>query len=79
MCGFRYSSTYAAAGEDQILHYMDNRNTHLGFLLVFDSRLNEHSESLLQNISDGVNTVHEVYVDLRPRVGKTKKAKKTKG
>jgi tetratricopeptide (TPR) repeat protein len=79
MCGFRYSSAYAASGEDQIRHYMDNRNTHLGFLLVFDSRLNEHSESLLQNISDGVNTVHEVYVDLRPRVGKTKKAKKTKG
>jgi len=38
--GDRYASTYAAAGEDQIIHYMDNRDCHLGYLLVFDARLN---------------------------------------
>src|SRR5579871_642647 len=36
MCGFRYSSPYAAAGEEQINHYMDNRKTNLGYLVVFD-------------------------------------------
>lgn len=75
MCGFGYTTTYASSGEDQIRHYMDNRNTHLGFLVVFDSRLNDHPGALLQNISDGINTVHEILVDMKPRVGKKKKPK----
>src|ERR1700736_6708366 len=29
MCGHRYSSAYAASGEDQIRHYMQNRSVHL--------------------------------------------------
>ena len=47
MAGFRYSSPYAASGEDQIIHYMDNRQTHLGYLVVFDARLEMHGETAL--------------------------------
>jgi tetratricopeptide (TPR) repeat protein len=72
MCGFRYSGPYAAAGEDQILHYMDNRHTHLGYLVVFDARLDKHGEKLLSG-STGQHTVIEVLVDVRPRVGRKKK------
>jgi tetratricopeptide (TPR) repeat protein len=38
MCGRGYSEAYAAAGEDQIRHYMENRNSRLGYLIVFDAR-----------------------------------------
>ncbi|MBN3747479.1 hypothetical protein G3N96_18915 [Burkholderia sp. Se-20373] len=31
MCGFRYSSSYAASGQEQITHYMENRACHLGY------------------------------------------------
>src|SRR5262249_1289640 len=72
MCGFRYSTPYAAAGEDQILHYMDNRKTHLGYLVVFDARLDKHGEKLLSG-SAGQHTVIELLVDVRPRVGRKKK------
>jgi tetratricopeptide (TPR) repeat protein len=72
MCGFRYSSSYAAAGEDQILHYMDNRHTHLGYLVVFDARLDKYGEKLLSGTT-ALHTVIEVLVDVRPRVGRKKK------
>ena len=72
MCGFRYSSSYAAAGEDQILHYMDNRQTHLGYLVVFDARLDKFGEKLLSGAA-GQHTVSEVLVDVKPRVGRKKK------
>jgi tetratricopeptide (TPR) repeat protein len=72
MCGFRYSTPYAAVGEDQILHYMDNRKTHLGYLVVLDARLDKNGGKLLSG-STGQHTVIEVLVDVRPRVGRKKK------
>lgn len=75
MCGFGYSSTYAASGEKQIHHYMQNRSTHLGYLVVLDARLDNNSQPLIQHDSDGADTVCEVLVDVRPRVS-TRKASK---
>ncbi len=69
MAGFRYSSPYAASGKDQIIHYMDNRHTHLGYLVVFDARLDMHGEKLLSGLP-GQHTVIEILVDVRPRVGR---------
>ena len=46
ICGFGYSSAYAASGEDQIRHYMQQRKVHIGYLMVFDTRLNEFSGKL---------------------------------
>jgi tetratricopeptide (TPR) repeat protein len=69
MAGFRYSSPYAAFGEDQIIHYMENRRTHLGYLIVFDARLDKYREKLL-SVAAGQHTVIEVFVDVRPRFGR---------
>jgi hypothetical protein len=69
MCGFGYASSYAAAGEDQIIHYMDNRQTHLGYLVVFDSRLDKFGEALLSENS-GPHTVIEIFIDVRPRIAR---------
>ena len=71
MAGFGYSSSYAASGEDQIVHYMENRKTHLGYLVVFDARLDKRGQSLLSGIA-GRDTVIEVIVDIRPRAGRKK-------
>jgi tetratricopeptide (TPR) repeat protein len=71
MCGFRYSTSYAAAGEDQIVHYMDNRNTHLGYLVVFDARLEKNGQRLLIPPS-GQNSVFEQTIDVTPRISRRK-------
>ncbi|MBK5549639.1 hypothetical protein JFU49_04970 [Pseudomonas sp. TH03] len=72
MCGFGYSSTYAADGEGQIQHYMSNRKSHIGYLVVFDSRLNKNMEALLSGVDQHSQTICEVFVDVRPRVSEKK-------
>lgn len=68
MCGFGYSSAYAASGEDQIRHYMEQRKVHVGYLLIFDARLNDFSGKLLAPRAGGQDTICEIFVDMRPRV-----------
>lgn len=75
MCGYSYSSNYAAAGETQILHYMEQSGCHLGYLLVFDARLNDYGKQLLTPDAKGSNTVFEIFADLQPRVSARKGAK----
>ncbi|WLG28771.1 tetratricopeptide repeat protein [Pseudomonas lurida] len=77
MCGFGYSSTYAASGEVQIQHYMANRSSHLGYLLVFDARLKQNGSPLIDSLVDSSKTIHEVFVDVRPRVTNVEKKKHT--
>jgi hypothetical protein len=76
MCGGRYSSSYAATGEDQILHYMENRDTRLGYLVVFDARIGKFSESVLAPRKADNYTVCEKFVDVRPDWPRAPKAKK---
>ena len=66
MCGHGYSGPYAAAGEDQIRHYMGNRYSHLGYLVVFDARATGFGQSLLKG--DGQFTIFEKFIDVRPSV-----------
>lgn len=66
MCGGRYSSNYAASGETQIEHYMDNRTTNIGYLVVFDARVTMHAKPLLS--PSPRHTVVELFVDARPEV-----------
>ena len=68
ICGFGYSSTYAAAGEDQIRHYMENRDVHLGYLIVHDARLMDFAQALIAGDSTAQDTIVEIFVDVRPRV-----------
>jgi tetratricopeptide (TPR) repeat protein len=47
MCGKPYSGAYAKTGIEQLVHYMDNRNTHIGYLVVFDGRSRRNSPAVL--------------------------------
>lgn len=67
MCGATYSSAYAAAGEEQLQHYMANRKTSIGYLLVFDGRMRDFAKPLLVQ-SDPAATIDEIFVDVRPTV-----------
>lgn len=71
MLGFRYSSTYAAEGAEQILHYMENRDVRLGFLVVFDARIRDNGKQLIEPPGGRGSTVRELLIDVRPRVGKS--------
>jgi hypothetical protein len=67
MCGAGYSSDYAASGETQLVHYMDNRKTHLGYLVVFDARMVKRGQILLPGVN-GSHTLVETLIDMRPEV-----------
>ena len=70
MCGGGYSSNYAASGETQLVHYMENRGSKLGYLVVFDARARDFGKVLL---SGGNSlTIITKIVDLRPDVGAPK-------
>jgi tetratricopeptide (TPR) repeat protein len=70
MCGPGYSSAYASSGEEQIIHYLENRQTHLGYLVVFDARVNLFCDDLLKG-GCGAYTIIEKFVDVRNRVKST--------
>jgi hypothetical protein len=68
MLGGRYSRNYAEEGEEQILHYMENRGVRLGYLVVFDARVRENGDPLLTAADAGTSTVREMLIDVRPKV-----------
>jgi len=75
MCGAGYSSTYAAQGEDQIEHYMRNKGTSLGFLVVFDGRSTTNGEKLLTDSTTA--TIREVLIDVCPTIEKRQSRRRT--
>jgi tetratricopeptide (TPR) repeat protein len=68
MCGKGYSSTYAASGEEQICHYLENRDTSRGYLVVFDARTNDFGKPLLKSKVSGTFTLGEYFIDVRPTI-----------
>ena len=75
MCGGGYDSQYAASGEDQLLHYMPYLGCHVGFLVVFDARLEDCGSPFLSAGSQPKLTIEEVSIDMRPRISKRKRKK----
>lgn len=67
MCGLGYSTSYAASGESQLLHYMENLGVYLGYLVVFDARSTLSGTPFFTPSSLGQYTVVEVPVDVRPK------------
>lgn len=63
-----YSSTYALNGEDQLIHYLKNTETHFGFLLVFDARKRDFGKGFNPIQTFGKYTIQTLSIDLRPYV-----------
>lgn len=68
MLGDPYSSTYAFEGDEQIVHYMDNRACHVGYLVLFDARARDWGLTPDERTAVGQNMVVTTFVDVRPTV-----------
>lgn len=70
MCGNGYSSTYALSGESQIVHYAKNKNTHIGFLVVFDARTRDQGKHFIDLKTIDNVLIHTLVVDVRSKIEK---------
>jgi len=68
MCGMGYSEGYAREGIQQLVHYLDNKQTHLGYLMVFDGRLRDFKKGIETNYSFGQFGIRSWVCDVRPKV-----------
>jgi tetratricopeptide (TPR) repeat protein len=68
MCGAGYSSSYAFEGIEQVTHYMENRRTSLGLLVIFDARARDFGIGLKSVEKNGNQTIYCYFVDVRPKV-----------
>jgi hypothetical protein len=76
--GDGYSSTYAISGEDQLVHYLNNISTKIGFLIVFDGRSLDFGKGFktVQSIND--LTIFTTAIEMTPKIFKAKKTALTK-
>jgi len=67
MCGRGYSEGYAQGGIDQLVHYMENKGTTIGYLMVFDSRKRDFSRGFQDSpkFINGMSIITKI-VDVRP-------------
>ena len=76
--GDGYSSTYAISGEDQLVHYLKNISTKIGFLIVFDGRSLDFGKGFktVQSVND--LTIFTTAIEMTPKIFKAKKTALTK-
>lgn len=68
MCGSGYSEGYAVEGTDQLFHYLKNKKTHLGYLVVFDGRMRDFGKGIVENYSYNNFTIRSFVADVRPKI-----------
>jgi hypothetical protein len=68
MCGHGYSATYAQEGIEQLTHYMENKRTKIGYLIVFDSRARDFSQGFQDTKTANGVTTTTIVADVRPYV-----------
>ena len=72
MCGEGYSKNYALEGLDQLVHYLDNKNTFRGYLIVFDGRINDFGKGFPEIKPLGKYTISIFPIDVRHTISKLK-------
>ncbi len=68
MCGHNYSENYAQEGMEQLGHYMENKETKTGYLIVFDSRVRDFAQGFQEVDSIDEMSITTLVVDVRPYV-----------
>lgn len=68
MCGNGYSGGYALDGLEQLTHYLENKQTHLGYLLIFDARKRDLGKGINSQYLRGNYTIRSYIADVRPTV-----------
>lgn len=68
MCGGGYSVGYAVECIEQLSHYLKNKGTHHGYLVVFDGRLRDAYKGVANQYSHEKCTIKTFVADIRPEV-----------
>jgi len=69
MCGGgRYSEGYAIEGIQQLTHYLENKETHLGYLVIFDGRRRDCGKGIEPQYLYEKFTIRSYVADVRPQV-----------
>ena len=68
MCGNGYSTQYALEGVEQLVHYLEQKGTSLGYLIVFDGRIDSFGTGILVEGATGSKVIIPLCVDVRPKV-----------
>lgn len=69
MCGGRtYAKSYARGGIGQLVHYMENLDTGLGYLVVFDGRVRDFGVDFPETEFADNQTVNTRIIDVRPTI-----------
>jgi len=68
--GSGYSSSYAISGEDQLVHYLNNTDTRVGFLVVFDGRSRDFGKGFKKVQSIGELTIFTTAIEMTPKIKK---------
>lgn len=69
MCGSPgYSLNYANEGVGQLKHYMQNKKTHLGYLLIFDGRKKDFGSGIPSMVVEDSRIIFVHFIDLAPTV-----------
>lgn len=72
ICGGEgYSSTYAISGEDQLVHYLKNISTKIGFLIVFDGRSRDFGKGFKPVQSINGLTIFTTAIEMNPKIKNT--------
>ncbi|MCB0538468.1 MAG: hypothetical protein KDE33_13185 [Bacteroidetes bacterium] len=68
--GAGYSSNYALSGKDQLIHYIKNTQTKIGFLIVFDGRMRDFGKGFIPIQSVDDISIFTTAIDMRPKIEK---------
>ena len=68
MCGQNYTTNYAKSGIEQVKHYLKNKQTKLGYLLVYDARTEKYGTEIPSNIFNAGCTIFTKFIDMRMNI-----------
>ncbi|MDE6313302.1 MAG: hypothetical protein K2M46_06725 [Lachnospiraceae bacterium] len=68
MCGGGYSSGYAMHGVEQVVHYLENKKVHVGYLLIMDGRMRDCGKGIEPQYKKENYFVRAFVADIRPEV-----------
>lgn len=69
ICGGEgYSSNYAISGEDQLIHYLKNTSTKIGFLVVFDGRSRDFGKGFKNVQAFEDLTIFTTAIEMTPKI-----------
>ena len=65
ICGNGYSAPYAGKGINQLKHYLHNKQSKIGYLIIYDARKRDFGKSITSNIQIENYMIDTKFIDMR--------------